>query len=206
MRTKKITALIVSAMFCFMCSLGSYAESPIDTYESWKPELKQYTQQICAEYDVDYSLALAVIYNESRFQSGLTHKNSNGTIDYGLMQVNEVNFDFLQKTVGIKSMWDLLDDKVGIRCGVELLAYHKDYTGEDSSALLRYQIGEGKYRKYIKRGQYTNDTHSKVWQYRETYVEYLSSQNEINSESKLTGFFKRDPIVGILNMWVATPT
>lgn len=209
MSIKKVIALAVSLIWISFCSDMSYAESPIDSYLNWDNDLKSYTKQTCQEYDVDYSLALAVIYNESRFQSGLTHKNSNGTIDYGLMQVNEVNFDFLQRTVGIKSMKDLLNDKIGIRCGVELLAYHKDFTGEDSSALLRYQIGAGKYRQYTNVGKYTNDTHSKVWQYREIYNNYLSDlskQNDYTSESKLDDFVKKDPIAKIFDMWAGTST
>ena len=110
--------------------------------------------------------------------------NSNGTTDYGLMQVNEVNFKYLNKTLGITSMNQLLDDRVGIRCGVHLLAYHKNATGNDSEALLRYQVGEGTYRKYVKSGKHTN--------------EYL---NQTIAESKLDGFVKRDPIESILNMW-----
>ena len=123
--------------------------------------------------------------------------NSNGTTDYGLMQVNEVNFKYLNRTLGITSMNQLLDDRVGIRCGVHLLAYHKNATGNDSAALLRYQVGEGTYRKYTKRGKNTNDTHGRVWQYRNIYYEYLNQHNE----SKLNGFTSKDPIESILNMW-----
>ena len=179
-------------------AISAAADDPIGIYESWSAHLKEYTAQVCNEYNVDYSLALGVIYNESRFKSGLTHLNSNGTTDYGLMQVNEVNFKYLNKTLGITSMNQLLDDRVGIRCGVHLLAYHKNATGNDSAALLRYQVGEGTYRKYIKHGKHTNDTHGRVWQYRDIYHEYL---NQTIAESKLDGFVKRDPIESTLNMW-----
>ena len=195
---KRIIAACISTIMVACVSISAAADDPIGTYDSWKPDLKEYTSQVCDEYDVDYSLALGVIYNESRFKSGLTHMNSNGTIDYGLMQVNEVNFKYLNKTLGITSMNQLLDDRVGIRCGVHLLAYHKNATGNDSAALLRYQVGEGTYRKYVKNGKHTNDIHGRVWQYRDIYHEYL---NQTIAESKLDGFVKRDPIESILNMW-----
>lgn len=194
---KRIIAACISTIMVACVAISAAADDPIGTYDSWKPDLKEYTSQVCDEYDVDYSLALGVIYNESRFKSGLTHMNSNGTIDYGLMQVNEVNFKYLNKTLGITSMNQLLDDRVGIRCGVHLLAYHKNATGNDSAALLRYQVGEGTYRKYVKSGKHTNDIHGRVWQYRDIYHEYLNQ----NNESKLDGFVKRDPIESILNMW-----
>lgn len=194
---KRIIAACISTIMVACVAISAAADDPIGTYDSWRPDLKEYTSQVCDEYDVDYGLALGVIYNESRFKSGLTHMNSNGTIDYGLMQVNEVNFKYLNKTLGITSMNQLLDDRVGIRCGVHLLAYHKNATGNDSAALLRYQVGEGTYRKYVKSGKHTNDIHGRVWQYRDIYHEYLNQ----NNESKLDGFVKRDPIESILNMW-----
>lgn len=195
---KRIIAACISTIMVACVTISAAADDPIGTYDSWKPDLKEYTSQVCDEYGVDYSLALGVIYNESRFKSGLTHMNSNGTIDYGLMQVNEVNFKYLNKTLGITSMNQLLDDRVGIRCGVHLLAYHKNATGNDSAALLRYQVGEGTYRKYVKNGKHTNDTHGRVWQYRDVYHEYL---NQTIAESKLDRFVKRDPIESILNTW-----
>ena len=195
---KRIIVACISTIMVACVTISAAADDPIGTYDSWKPDLKEYTSRVCDEYGVDYSLALGVIYNESRFKSGLTHMNSNGTIDYGLMQVNEVNFKYLNKTLGITSMNQLLDDRVGIRCGVHLLAYHKNATGNDSAALLRYQVGEGTYRKYVKNGKHTNDTHGRVWQYRDIYHEYL---NQTIAESKLDGFVKRDPIESILNTW-----
>lgn len=142
------------------------------------PALKEYAKEICLEYDVDCSLVLAVIYNESRFQSGLTHLNSNGTTDYGLMQVNEVNYQFLHKGLGINSMSELLQDEVGIKCGVYLLSYHKQHTNDDSKALLRYQIGEGAYRRYMRSGRHTNSTHKKVWEYRNEFDVYQQTTQE----------------------------
>lgn len=172
---KTIAAIVVTGVYLLTNLLCGEAAGPVETYQSWSDELKSYTQSVCDEYNVDYSLALGVIYNESRFQSGLTHVNSNGTVDYGLMQVNEVNFDYLNKTLGIRSMSELLDDKTGIRCGVQLLAYHKQYTGNDSAALLRYQIGAGKYKQYLRKGRYTNQTHQQVLTYQSELISYLNS-------------------------------
>lgn len=172
---KTIAAIIVTGVYLLTNLLSGEAAGPVETYQSWSDELKSYTQSVCDEYNVDYSLALGVIYNESRFQSGLTHVNSNGTIDYGLMQVNEVNFDYLNKTLGVRSMSELLDDRTGIRCGVQLLAYHKQYTGNDSAALLRYQIGAGKYKQYLRKGRYTNQTHQQVLTYQSELASYLNS-------------------------------
>ena len=180
---KRIIAACISMIMIACVSIPAAADDPIGVYESWNSDLKEYTAQICNEYNVDYSLALGVIYNESRFQSGLTHVNSNGTIDYGLMQVNEVNFEYLNKALGIQSMTDLLDDRVGIRCGVELLAYHKRHTNDDSAALLRYQIGEGKYKQYLRNGRYTNKTHQQVLTYQRTFQNYIKESERQKTDS-----------------------
>ncbi len=172
---KLLVAITVTGCYLLTNMLRGAAVDSIDVYQNWNDDLKFFTQAVCDEYGVDYSLTLGVIYNESRFQSGLTHENSNGTIDYGLMQVNEVNFDYLHDTLGINSMRELLDDRTGIRCGVQLLAYHKQYTQNDSAALLRYQIGAGKYKKYISSGRYTNQTHQRVLTYQSEFEKYLSS-------------------------------
>lgn len=180
---KTIAAIVVTGVYLLTNLMSGDAAGPVETYQAWDDDLKSYTQSVCEEYDVDYSLALGVIYNESRFQSGLTHMNSNGTVDYGLMQVNEVNFDYLHKTLGINSMSDLLNDRVGIRCGIQLLAYHKEYTNDDSSALLRYQVGEGKYKKYLQNGRYTNQTHQQVLTYQRQFADYLDLLESQKNES-----------------------
>ena len=180
---KAIATIVVTACYILTNLMPADAAGPIETYQEWNDDLKTYTESVCEEYGVDYSLALGVIYNESRFQSGKTHLNSNGTTDYGLMQVNEVNLEYLHKTLGINSMNELLDDRVGIRCGIELLAYHKGYTNDDSSALLRYQIGAGKYKKYLRSGRYTNQTHQQVLTYQKEFASYLQSIEQTNSES-----------------------
>lgn len=155
-------------------AVEAFAEdSPIELYNEWDDELKRYTQEICTDYNVEYPLVLAVIYNESRFQSGLTHQNTNGTTDYGLMQVNEVNYEWLHENLDIDSMSDLLDDRVGIECGVALLAYHTEYTEDPALGLLRYQTGEGEYRRMVAREKYSNDTYEQVAQYWNEYKEHF---------------------------------
>lgn len=65
---KTIAAIIVTGVYLLTNLLSGEAAGPVETYQSWSDELKSYTQSVCDEYNVDYSLALGVIYNESRFQ------------------------------------------------------------------------------------------------------------------------------------------
>ena len=54
-------------------------------------DLQETMQACCEEYGVPYALALAVADVESRFDPDAV----SGTGDYGLMQINEVNHEWL---------------------------------------------------------------------------------------------------------------
>ena len=153
------------------------ADDPLTQYESWDEKYKEYAYSICEEDELDYSLFIAIIYNESRFQADATHLNTNGTTDWGLMQINDVCYGFLSENCDIESMEELLNPYTAIRCGAAILKYHKDYTQNDSLALLRYQVGEGAYKRLIKNGITSTDTHAAVIKVADVY-----NQNHISSE------------------------
>lgn len=70
---RRLLTAIIATGCCLLTNVPTgVATGPIETYQNWGDDLKSYTQTVCDEYDVDYSLALGVIYNESRFQSSLT--------------------------------------------------------------------------------------------------------------------------------------
>ena len=139
---------------------GSGSAACVLAYNGWSTELKQYTYQTAKAYGVSYELVLAIIYHESRFQAGATHLNTNGTTDWGLMQINDVCFSLLNRQLGIGSMNELLDPYKGIQAGCAILAYHLRYVGNEDDALLRYQVGAGNYAYFKANGtvpkSYTN--------------------------------------------------
>lgn len=127
---------------------------------------------------------LAVAYNESRFQTDAVHINQNGSIDRGLCQINDACFDFLYNKGVLNSKEELFNPYINIDCYIALMKYHKTYTRDDSKALLRYQVGEGKYRRKYNEGTLTNPTHQRVLdlelKYR-TYLNSLSAQLELQN-------------------------
>lgn len=133
-------------------------------FDQWNSEEKKFLFLKCEEYELNPYIMAAVIYNESNFVPGLVHVNTNGTKDYGYGQINEVCFPFLQTKMGISSMEELLDNYKNIEAMCVIMDYHKDATGCDSCALLRYQVGEGTYSKMVKSGkELTTETHSRVY-------------------------------------------
>lgn len=131
---------------------GTGSSDLIRRYNAWDTDLKQYAWQMAKYYNVSYEMVVAIIYNESRFVPGLTHTNSNGTVDWGLMQVNDVCLSLLNRQLGIQSMEELLDPYVSIKAGCFVLGYHRRYVSNDEDALLRYQVGAGNYAYYKENG------------------------------------------------------
>ena len=115
-------------------------------------ELQHYTYKKCAEQEVDYTLILALMWRESRFQATAVGYNSNGTSDNGIMQINDVNRGWLAKELGINN---LLDPYQNIMAGTEILGRLAGKHGMHN-ALLAYQYGEGGMRRKLAQGITTN--------------------------------------------------
>lgn len=115
---------------------------PLDT------RLQDYINNECELRGIPTSLAIAVIWRESRYVSGLT----SNTADYGLMQVNAASWPDLIKTLGIK---DLLNDYQNCKVGVAIMARAWDQAGGDvNMAAMAYKAPNGA-RRYWAEGIYS---------------------------------------------------
>lgn len=101
-------------------------------------ELQKYTYDLCLEKDVDYDLVLAVMWRESRFELDATGYNSNGTQDSGVMQINDINKEWIAEELNVT---DLYDPQQNILAGVTMLADFIDTYGEHDG-LMAYGAGE----------------------------------------------------------------
>ena len=117
---------------------------------------------------------LAVAFNESRFTIDAMNINKNGTIDRGLCQINDSCFSFLNSKGVLNSKEELFNPYINIDCYIELMKYHKEFTGNENLALLRYQVGAGGYKKIIN-SRKANETHQKVLKYRDDFRNYMKS-------------------------------
>lgn len=121
-------------------------------YYDWDDELKEYTRELCKESGVPYEYVLGVIWLESRFD-GNARSSYGGYSNYGLMQINGINYEYLKDKVGLKNVEDLMDEKMNIKSGITLLKENLDYTGDYDDMILRYQVGVGSYEKYKREGR-----------------------------------------------------
>ena len=74
-------------------------------------ELQDYIREKCSEYEVPMELVIALIDKESSFRSDVVST----TNDYGFMQINQCNHEWLSSTLGVSNF---LDPKENILCGI----------------------------------------------------------------------------------------
>lgn len=98
-------------------------------------ELQDYIFELCEEEDIPPALVIGLIDHESGFEPTAI----SSTEDYGLMQINECNHEWLSETYGVT---DFLDARQNILCGVKILGnlYHK--YEDPHELLMAYNMGE----------------------------------------------------------------
>ncbi len=116
-------------------------------------DLQVAMQDCCEKYDVPYALALAVAEVESHFDPDA----KSSTNDYGLMQINAVNFDWL-RDLGM----DPLTPEGNIESGVYILAQNFQAYGDPELALMAYNNGPGGAKMLWDRGIYQTAYSQKV--------------------------------------------
>ena len=108
---------------------GWYRDVPLSE------SLQEYTAYICGQYGVDYDIVLAVMAIESDFKEDIISADGQ---DYGIMQINRVNHDWLAD-MGLTNM---LDARQNIKAGVHILAdLLERYEGDYEMALRAYNCG-----------------------------------------------------------------
>lgn len=113
-------------------------------------ELQRYIRQECETRGVPFEIVLAMIYQESSYRPGVISE----TNDYGLMQVNACNHDWLRDELGIT---DILDPEQNIRAGVYILSQAYSRYGDDHLALMAYNMGDNGAAKAWAEGIYTSE-------------------------------------------------
>jgi len=128
-------------------------------------ELQDYIRNLCDEYDVPIELVIAVIDVESTFRADLVSE----TNDYGLMQINKCNHEWLTDKLGVT---DFLDPYQNINSGVHILSGHLEVTnGDIELALMRYNNGATGAKKLWDKGIYSTAYTQKIMTAYESYKE-----------------------------------
>ena len=133
---KVISALILSTLIIFLCAFS------VNYYK-----ISSSVKVACAKYNVDKSLALSIIYVESKFNKNAT--SSKGAV--GLMQIMPKTANFVCKKYGIGS-GNLKNVDYNVTVGVAYLNYLFDKYLDVVIVLACYNAGEGNVVKWLKNG------------------------------------------------------
>lgn len=98
--------------------------------------MQEYIQDVCRDYGFDrYDIVVALIEKESTYRETVI----SSTDDYGYMQINKINHEWLSEEFGIT---DFLDGKQNILAGVHILSSLYEKYGDVELALMAYNCGE----------------------------------------------------------------
>lgn len=114
-------------------------------------ELQLYTYTKCEDLGIGnyYELVLAMMWQESDFKPNTISK----TNDYGIMQINICNHEWLSEELGIT---DFLDPYQSIDAGTHIIASLLLKYQDLHKALMAYNYGEAGARSHWNRGTYTS--------------------------------------------------
>lgn len=145
-----------------------YYDIPLET------ELQDYIRKECDEMNVEMELVLAIMKVESDFNSEVI----SDTNDYGLMQINIVNHESLQKKL---SIYDFLDPYDSARAGIYMLS-GLDWCENDVQRLMCYNMGvtgaKRAWNKGIQETEYSKKVLKTKEELREKSYEVLVLQNQ----------------------------
>ena len=146
--TPQITPKAETPRFEFVADTPSITACNLIVSEgnTLSPELQKIMQEKCEEYGVPYALALALADQETRFDPDAV----SGTNDYGLMQINKINFEWLRER-GI----DPLTYEGNIEAGVLILSKAINRYGDYGLALMAYNCGDTGAKRLWDAGTYS---------------------------------------------------
>lgn len=130
-------------------------------------ELQKAMYEYCEEYNVPFALALAVAEKESNFNPDAVSK----TDDYGLMQINTCNFEYLLEK-GI----DPNTHKGNIEAGVLFLSENLELYGDESLAVMAYNCGRAGAKRLWAAGTYSTSYSRAVMELYEKWLGVLEVQ------------------------------
>lgn len=133
-----------------------YYDCPLDF------ELQDFIRDICARNGISMSLVLALISVESSFRPGVVSK----TNDYGLMQINSINHEWLSEKYGIT---DFLDPYQNIFCGVTMLSQHLAKYEDETKALMAYHHGATGAKRLWDKGVYETEYTNRILEIKEKF-------------------------------------
>ena len=132
-------------------------------------EQQEFTYYLCTGYNIDFTLVMALIQNESSFDPAVVSE----TNDYGYMQINQINHQWLTDTLGVT---DFTDPYQNIRAGVFVLRKLFERYQDTNMVLMAYNMGEDGAARLWEKGIYSTDYTEKILNYQTQFKEQLGGE------------------------------
>lgn len=129
-------------------------------------DTQEFVFYLCEGYNIDWTLVMSVIQHESNFNEACV----SSTHDYGLMQINKCNHEWLKDTLGVT---DFLDSKQNVRAGVFVLRKLFEEYGDTNMVLMSYNMGSGGARRLWNEGIYESRYSKAVLEIQKGFNEQL---------------------------------
>lgn len=138
--------------------------TPLDC--SMPKEHQEFLFYLCAGYNLDFTLVMALIEQESTFRADIVSKSN----DYGYMQINKINHQWLTETIGIT---DFLDPYQNMRAGCFILRQLFEKYQDADLVLMAYNMGENGASKLWQQNVFSTQYTEKIFRYQEAFNEQL---------------------------------
>ena len=136
-------------------------------------EEQEFLFYLCNGYNIDFCLVMAMIQMESEFDASVISI----TNDYGLMQINEINHEWLTETIGVT---DYLDPYQNMRAGCYILRKLFERYQDTELVLMCYNIGEKGASRLWEEGIYETNYTQSVLTIQEQFYRQMESEGGIN--------------------------
>lgn len=149
--------------------VGDLEFTPLDV--AMDEEQQEFLFYLCAGYNLDFTLVMALIEHESSYRADIISKSN----DYGLMQINTINHKWLTETIGVT---DYLDPYQNMRAGCFILRKLFERYQEPELVLMCYNMGETGAGRLWDKGVFSTNYTQKVLTYQHQFNEQLEGGAE----------------------------
>lgn len=136
-------------------------------------ELQEFIYCLSYGYNIDYAFVMGLIEAESTYQVNAV----SSTNDYGLMQINTVNHEWLKEKLGVT---DFLDPYQNTRSGIYILRNLFEKYEDPEKVLMAYNMGETGAKRLWDKGIYETDYTNKVIKNIMKIKNYINERMENN--------------------------
>ena len=136
-------------------------------------ELQEFIYCLSYGYNIDYAFVMGLIEAESNYQVDVV----SSTNDYGLMQINTVNHEWLNEKLGVT---DFLDPYQNTRSGIYILRNLFEKYEDPEKVLMAYNMGENGAKRLWDKGIYETDYTNKVIKNIMKIKNYINERMETN--------------------------